>query len=180
MKPFADTWPFTDSIPGSFTELNASKLYEYACQTNGIIAEIGVDQGRSASLLFEAANQTGASLILVDSWESVLIDNYYKVAKLRGLYPSVVTAIWREKSVDAAAQIDAEIGLIHIDANHYDWNPALDCDCWLPKLKSGGIACFHDYGEGSSFPAVTAAVDSRTAEWGDLGVFDGLAIRRKP
>ena len=178
MKPFADIWPFTDSIPGSFTELSASKLYEYACQAKGVIAEIGVDQGRSASLLFEAAKQTGASLILVDSWESILIDNYYKVSRLRDLYPSVITAIHRELSHDAAKRINTELDLIHIDANHYAWNPNNDCYAWLTKLKSGGVAAFHDYHE--SWPAVIAAVDKYCGGWEDLGVWDSLALRRKP
>ncbi len=178
MKPFADIWPFTDSIPGSFTELSASKLYQYACGAKGVIAEIGVDQGRSASVLFEAAAQTGASLILVDSWESVLIDNYYKVKRLREFYPSVVTGIHRMTSVDAAHAIDVELSLVHVDANHRDWYPANDCDAWLPKLKPNGIACFHDYHQ--SWPSVIAAVNSRTRDWEDLGVWDSLAIRRKP
>lgn len=143
-----------------------------------MLAEIGVDQGRSASVLFESAKQTGSSLILVDSWESVLIDNYYKVKKLADLYPAVVTAIHREKSVDAAAHSDVELSLVHIDAHHYDDWPTSDCEAWLPKLKSGGVACFHYVGAG--FLAVTRAVNDYCERWEDLGNWDSLAIRRKP
>ncbi len=177
MKPFADIWPFTDSIPGSFTELSASKLYEYACEAKGVIAEIGVDQGRSTSLLLEAAAQTGASLILVDSWESVLIDNLYKVERLRGKYP-VVAAIHRLDSIVAAKELDCTLSLIHVDADHRGVQPANDCYAWLPKLESGGVALFHDYHE--SWPDVMAAVDKYCGSWEDLGVWDSLAIRRKP
>jgi hypothetical protein len=51
-----DVWARTDKIPGSFTRLNAEKLYEYASQVpvGGAIVEIGVDQGRSASVLLAA------------------------------------------------------------------------------------------------------------------------------
>lgn len=123
-----------------------------------------------------AARLTGAEVVLVDSWESVLIDNMAKVQKLADRFDGHVTII-NAKSVDAAHLVSGPIGLIHIDANHYDDNPGNDCEAWLPKLVSGGVVCFHDYG---SFPAVTAAVDKHTAGWEDLGVWDSLAIRRKP
>jgi hypothetical protein len=82
------------------------------------------------------------------------------------------------KSTTVAILPGVVFDLIHIDANHYDDNPANDCEDWLPHLLPGGVACFHDYQ--STFPAVTEAVDKYTAGWIDLGVWDGLAIRRKP
>ena len=177
---FRAIWLATEGIPGSFTRLNAAKLYEYALQMpeNGTIVEIGVDQGRSTTILFNIAREKHANLILVDSWESILIDNYYKVGKLRDQFPDVTTAIWREKSADAAAHLDVDIDLLHIDAHHYEGGVDVDCQVWLPKLKSGGVVCFHDYA--STFPAVTEAVDACTEDWEDLGAWDSLAIRRKP
>ncbi len=76
--------------------------------------------------------------------------------------------------------------MVHIDAHHGDGNgvcdpesgPFIDCAAWLPRLKHGGVACFHDVG--STFPAVDAALAEYTAGWEDLGTWDGLAIRRKP
>lgn len=177
---FDQAWDFTDPIPGSFTRRSGEAYYRYALQVppGEVIVEVGVDQGRSASLLLQAAELTGARLVLVDSWESVLIDNLAKVLTLVGDFPGVNAEIIHARSVEAAKRVPGPIAMVHIDANHYDDNPANDCEAWLPKLKSGGIACFHDVH--SSFPAVTAAVDKYTAGWQDLGEFDGLAIRRKP
>lgn len=174
---FSEIWAFTNTIPGSFTELSASKLYEVTRQVpeGGTVVEVGVDQGRSASVLLAAAPK--ASIILVDSWESVLIDNLYKVKQLVMVFPALST-VWRMDSVVAAEHLDLPIDLIHIDANHYGDHPRHDCESWLPKLKSGGVACWHDYGTG--FPDVTWAVNHATEGWEDLGVWDSLAIRRKP
>lgn len=177
---FEQVWAYTEQIPGSFTHLSGEHYYRYALQVppGEVIVEVGVDQGRSASLLVQAANLTGARLVLVDSWESVLIDNLAKVLTLVDRFPGVNVEVIHARSVEAAQRVPGPIAMVHIDANHYDDNPANDCEAWLPKLKSGGIACFHDYH--STFPAVTAAVDKYTAGWQDLGGFDGLAIRRKP
>lgn len=177
---FEEVFEFTDKIPGSFTRVSCAKLYEYALQVphGGLMVEVGVDQGRSASLMLQAARQNDAAVVLVDSWESVLIDNKAKVDALCEQFPGVRWTTIVGTSVNAAKAIGAEIDLIHIDANHYDDNPANDCEAWLPKLRSGGIACFHDYE--SCFPDVTPAVDKYTAGWEHLGNHDGLAIRRKP
>lgn len=179
MTPFSEVWTFTDSIPGSFTETSARELYRYACEVTdgGVIVEVGVDQGRSASLLMAAAEQNHADVYLFDSWESVLIANIEKLKTMLVYFkhePFVMCA----SSVEAAHWFSLPIDLIHIDANHYAPNPENDCESWLPKVKSGGVACFHDYD--SCFPDVNVAIDKHCSGWEDLGVHDGLAIRRKP
>jgi len=180
MTDFDKLWEFTDQIPGSFTRLSGEKLYEYAMKApnDGWIVEVGVDQGRSASLLLHASSGRNIGVRLIDSWESVLIDNFGKVQRMRDCFPQATADIWRMTSVAAAGLFNGEIDLIHIDANHYEPNPANDCEAWLPKVKSGGIAAFHDYD--STFVAVKEAVDKYTEGWEDLGNWDSLAIRRKP
>lgn len=177
---FDQAWTFTDTIPGSFTRLNGEVLYKLALQVQPgeVIVEVGVDQGRSASLLLAASEITGAQVVLVDSWESVLIENKKKVEVLTARFPLPQPRIIYGNSVQAAPLVTREIALLHIDANHYGDNPSQDCAAWLPKLKSGGVACFHD--AGSTFPAVDQAVANHTAGWQDLGLWEGLAVRRKP
>lgn len=173
-----ELWAEVDAIPGSYTRLSAEKLYGVAFGQKAIV-EVGVDQGRSARVLMAAMGDRG-ELDLVDSWESCLVDNYLKVEKLveekrrRGTQ----VLIHRKSSEQVAKELRyMKWDVVHIDANHYAPYPAQDCELWLPKLKVGGVACFHDYG--ASFDAVTEAVDTYTAGWEDLGVWDGLAIRRK-
>lgn len=184
MKHFIDVWKFTDKIPGSFTRLSGEMLYSAALQSNGPIVEVGVDQGRSASLLLAAVAGSDQNVILIDSWESVLIENMAKVEMMALDFPSSIFSVLNMKSVDAAAELKLlpPIGLIHIDAHHFDdipdGGPSADCIAWLPMVRAGGVACFHDYN--SCFPDVNIAVDKYCAGWEDMGDWDGLAIRRKP
>ena len=178
---------FTDRIPGSFTKINVEAYYACAleiCRVEPIpvFAEIGVDQGRSASVIAQAIRETqrteDARLILVDSWESVLIDNKERVRQRLEPF-RVHTAILHMKSALAAEEVeDRSIHMLLIDADHSGDHPGEDCRLWLPKVKPGGIVCCHDYASG--FEAVDLAVARWTAGWEDLGNHDGLAIRGKP
>ena len=176
-------WEFTDSIPGSFTYVNAAAYYTNAyhiCIRNLMprFVEVGVDQGRSSSVILQAMNDAMCKglLILVDSWESVLADNKERVVKLANQFVNR-TIILHKKSVDAASNVtDKSVHMLLIDADHT--KPDEDCKLWLPKLKPGGIACFHDYD--SSWVKVKPAVDEYTSHWENLGDWDGLAVRRKP
>lgn len=191
MKTFDEVWKVTDKIPGNFSRRSAEKLYEFAQMVPqyGYVVEVGVDQGRSASLLLEAQRDRMYSLYLIDAWEVGPPDNMEKVQKLREQFGGCVN-IMKLKSVEAALSPEQfgtdyclnHFDLIHIDAYHFDniddGGPSLDCAAWMPKVKSGGVACFHDYN--SCFPDVNKAVDKYCAGWEDLGDWDGLAIRRKP
>ena len=177
---FEQVWKRVDKTPGSFTHMNARKYFEYAAQVpgDGVIVEVGVDQGRSANVLLAVSEMTGVQVRLVDSWESILIDNYQKVLDLVKTYPKAHAVVQRLASKEAAKQLRKAVDLVLIDANHYFEAPGIDCEAWLPKIKDGGIAMFHDYQ--ATFPAVTLAVDKYTANWEDLGSWESLAIRRKP
>ena len=185
---FEQAWAICDSIPGSFTHTNAKALWDAAksLPDNAYVAEVGVDQGRSASILL-AASKPAWIIALVDSWESVLIDNKAKVELLLRKFPraprhkrEVFGLGWiiHAPSRQAGEDVKDPLHLVHIDANHYDNHPAEDCEVWLPKLVSGGIAAFHDYE--ASFPAVTEAVNKYTKGWEVVGNFESLAVRRKP
>jgi hypothetical protein len=183
---FDDIWPYTDDIPGSFTRLSGEKYYEQALQSRTIV-EVGVDQGRSASLLLFAARETRAHVILVDSWPGIMIDNLVKVRnRLAADFSDVFVDVLHMPSAHAGHWIRETLDMVHIDAHHGDGagncdtgsGPWIDCQVWLPKLNHGGVACFHDYD--ATFPAVTDAVNVYTEGWEHLGNWDGLAIRRKP
>lgn len=179
---FKKIWKFTNKIPGSFTELNAAVYYQYARKVGrgGMIVEIGVDQGRSASILAAVSERTKSVLMLIDAWESILIANKDKTEKMiKENFPAASFTIAHGRSEDIAKTFCFPIDLLHIDANHYEGGVDVDCEAWLPKLKQGGVAMFHDYG--GTFPAVTEQVDYWTKEMGleDLGVWDGLAVRRR-
>ena len=180
---FEEAWAVCNAIPGSFTKTNAYALWTVAktlLPDNAYVAEVGVDQGRSASIIM-AASKPGWIVALVDAWESCLVDNKLKVQEMLKQFPRTEFGhpwIIHAPSAQAGADVKDPLHLVHIDANHYDGHPAEDCEVWLPKLVSGGIAAFHDYQ--ASFPAVTEAVDKYTKDWIVMGNFESLAVRRKP
>jgi len=53
-----------------------------------------------------------------------------------------MTSEGAHREVAKLAQYDPYIDLVHIDGDHFD--AAKDCELWLPDLKPGGIAAFHD------------------------------------
>jgi hypothetical protein len=178
---FREGWWRAEGIPGSYTRLNAAKLWEYAHHVpiGGTIVELGVDRGRSASIILASIETTNADFYLIDSWESILIENRRKVEKLLGEFSRLANYhIVQAKSTPPPEWFQLGIDLLHIDADHYLGGVDKDCEAWLPQVKHGGVALFHDYG--STFPVVTQSVDKYTVGWEDLGNWDSLAIRRKP
>jgi len=172
-------WDFTDRIPGSFTRLNAAVLYRWASLSSmQNIVEIGVDQGRSASILLHCSEKTGNAVYLIDKWGGILEANRQKTMEMTRHFPRAVFDVIAQKSEEAAAIFHHPIHMLHIDAHHYEGGVDVDCRWWLPKLVSGGVVLFHDYG--TTFDAVTKAVDEFTEGWEDLGSWDSLAVRRKP
>jgi predicted O-methyltransferase YrrM len=174
---FEEAFKFTDGIAGLYSRLNCEKLWEYASRCNGLMVEVGVLNGRSASLMLQAAQETGAVVILVDCWKWMK-GHAVETMKVVDEFPEVKKAIFYMYSKDAIRYMPT-IDLLHIDANHQEEGIKEDCQYWLPAVSRGGIACFHDYGA-DIYPGIKKYVDFYTHGWEDLGVWDTLAIRRRP
>lgn len=178
--PWKIAWERARDIPGSFTQLSCAALWRniVCVGPTATVVEVGVDQGRSASIMMEALNGTMAELFLFDSWESVLVENYGKVHKLRDQFQELLCYIERETSLEASEHFEPEsIDLIHIDANHYAPNPENDLIAWLPKVKKGGTILMHDYDP--TWPDVVHAVDKHMKDYGHIGCWDSLVVKRK-
>ena len=175
---FDEAYAFTDTIAGHFSRTNAAKLWEHASVCHGLMVEIGVLDGRSASLLLQAAATTGSTVYLVDCWKWMKNHAIYTM-QVVDQFPEVKKAILYMYSHDAVHYTPTPIQLLHIDGNHEDAGIAMDCQLWLPHLAPWGVALFHDYGS-PDFPGIKRAVDHFTEGWEDLGVWETLAIRRKP
>lgn len=185
--PLAEVLAFTTKVHGYFDEDEITALYERACEVprDGCIVEIGVYCGRSASVLMQVARETGAIVCLFDPLVWMGDKAEPQLAELMNKFRDVRNGFFKLSSVDAASTVGSPIDLIHIDGDHQEDGVQRDCENWLPKLKSGGVACFHDYGrkkpDGEDvFPGIRAMVDQYTAGWQDLGVVNTLAMRRKP
>lgn len=188
--PLAEVLAYTTNVSGYFDPDEIEALYKYACEVpaDGVIVEIGVYCGRSSSVLLQAAQASGALVELIDPWVWMGDDAkalFYKTV-LRDFARTTRFNVHEMSSQDAAERLSiSAIGLLHIDGDHQEDGVRHDCENWLPRLKSGGVACFHDYarkgadGVEEVFPGIRAAVDQYTAGWEDLGVVNTLAMRRK-
>lgn len=174
---FDEAYKYTEGIAGLYTQLNCEKLWEYAAPCKGLMVELGSFNGKSASLLLQAATTTDATVILVDCWKWMK-GHAVNTMQVLDDFPEVKKAILYMYTKDAAKWVPFHINLLHIDANHEEIGVEEDCRMWLPKVVSGGVVCFHDYGLG--YEGLMHQVDKYTRGWKDLGIWDTLAIRRKP
>lgn len=72
-----------------------------------------------------------------------------------------------------------EIDFLFIDGDHSYEAVKLDCELWLPLLKSGGYVAFHDYWNVHK-PGVKQAVDEMINDWEIIDTARITVIKQKP
>ena len=153
----------TPEIPGALTPAEGAKLAELAA--GGHCLEIGSLFGRSASYLARTARK----VVCVDhfvvgfDWHGRHLEFpiYHDFRRNLADHANIVAVCMHsEKEADAAAEIIAEgiFDLVFIDAGHSYEDVRRDIARWLPKVRSGGMAVFHDY-DNPQYPGVRRAVD---------------------
>lgn len=188
------------TIPGVYSEaeLEALRTEIEELPWDSTIVEIGVLYGRTASLYMMASLEKTLHICLIDNWcvnssdaEPYFADQLakYMVALEVGFACEEVRStirLFNQAAETIADKIPDGIDLLHIDGNHHDPGPLLDCSLYLPKLKSGGVVVFHDYNTLDTdsktlvFPGLHAVVDMYTNDWGHISTIDSQTIRRKP
>lgn len=139
------------SIPGWFGTGDIDILEALASTIiNGKIVEVGSMHGRSAYCL--ATSSPTSTIYCFDYWPSNMVktaDDIIRANSLdlflkntedcKNIIPNKI--IWPN-----AATWDGEpIDLFFLDASHVNPNDWECIEYWLPKIKSGGIICGHDY-----------------------------------
>jgi Methyltransferase domain len=144
--------------------------------------EVGVFQGDFSSQILKIVNPT--TLILVDPFESnteltygaelqylptaySTDKDYYNVMeRFEKEITSGQVAVSRKYSLDAANDFYSRmLDFVYIDASHLYEDVKNDLIAWMPKVKSGGLICGHDYTHYSNF-GVIQAVDEFCMEAG--------------
>ena len=170
-----DVWPQMQHIEGFFSAYSALPLWIAAkhCGEGAEFVEIGCFCGRSTSILGLVAVQNKCRLTSVDTF-AFRIGLWNVLPNLHRL--KIRFTLMMMESTRAASLFDKPIDLLLVDGEHGEI--AEDCARWLPKVKEGGLAIFHDYGAG--WPCIISAVDQYTMYgYEDHGLFGGLAIKRK-
>ena len=125
---------------------------------NGVIVEFGLYLGRSFSYILPVCAENNNLLFGIDDWRlhqhRTIRNTFFEWFRQSGFAATIIEqdGIESVKSFD-----DASIDLVMVDTNHHYEPTKEQVSIWLPKLKSGGIICGHDYND--TWPGLVQAVD---------------------
>jgi predicted O-methyltransferase YrrM len=146
------------------------------------VVEVGVQFGRSATVIAEVSKVRGFEFTAVDNW----LEEYSTRAKphFEGQIEKHgwnVKKLWMDSNM-ASKIYDGKIDLIHIDGDHEYEGVLSDIKHWLPKVNKGGYACFDDFGH-DSLPGIWKACNEYFTEhknWEFVGRFGNkLGVYKK-
>ncbi len=164
MIRFQEVWQKSKSTEGAFSPEEGKILFNKAmiCGENSNIVEIGSYLGKSSSILGQVAKYRNQNLTCIDPFVDSCGD--IKRGDMEQAFRANMERLNLDyellvmKSKDAFEVYDKEIGLILFDGDHRGFVVEQDMELWLPRVKVGGYALFHDYG-GTGWPGVKVAVD---------------------
>lgn len=133
--------------------------------------EIGVQYGRSTTVIGMCAKERGFHFTAIDNW-SENDDTKEHVELLLISEMKLPINLISQGSVQASKKYRRKIDLIHIDGDHSYEGVNADINAWLPKVKKGGFVIFDDYGP-DSLPGVYKAVGEHSDKLQFLGRFGG-------
>ncbi len=122
-------------------------IFELALQLKlgNVIVELGVCNGCTGAMLAHSCEYTGANYTGIDFFglecSKLELDAKFDQLDLRGKiidsHTHSVGRSWTERG--------HRCDFLFIDAGHDEANVKPDIEIWLPLLRTGGIAIFHDY-----------------------------------
>lgn len=158
----------------AFNREECQALFDLALTVpkHGLVVEIGVEYGRSTSVIAQIQKESDFRFIAIDPHN---IQENGQEARAHVLYQMEKHNwnfdLWQLTSVQAEFRFRLEykkpkvIDLLHIDGNHKYEFVLEDTKLWAPKVKKGGYICFDDYGH-DSLPGVFQAVTEYMSENG--------------
>lgn len=148
---------------------------------DGTTVELGVYCG-SSLIAISLARVGRGTVIGVDNWGYKDIQNLHEKCLENFRRTGVAPLLCNLDTEVAATAVNEPLAFLHIDADHSRPFIEKDIKLWTPKLVSGGIVAFHDYGRHKNNCAVTEIVNEWQVRepWESLGVVSTMAGYRKP
>jgi hypothetical protein len=148
--PFAEIWPYADTVPGWLTADQGRMLHDEASRLGpGAVAlEIGSHQGRSTVVLAHALSARRARLVAMDPFvEGRLFGGEPTRAKFErhvhdSGYADVVELV-PEYSTRARPGWQQPLDLLYVDGKHDYWTVSDDLR-WAAHLPEGAAVMVHD------------------------------------
>ena len=156
-------------------------LVDQVKKVDGAIVEVGVWRGGTGAMMARRAEQLGIkdTIYLCDTWEGVVKtgehDPYYHDGKHDDTSREIVQKLVDEQGLtnvkllkgvfpdETADQVsDKKLRLVHIDVDIYQSGADVLDWAW-PKLSSGGVVVFDDFGCPGT-PGITDLVNERRGE----------------
>jgi len=163
-----------------------------------LVVEVGCYQGKSTSVLAAVADLHNLRLFCVDPLVAFIqgihkqdggsanggvpvTEETLEVFKrnILDVYKNVTWAGYGVTSEEAAKTMNEEISFIFLDADHSYGACKIDCELWLPKLKPGHCATFHDINN-VAFIGVLHAVEEYCVGWEEVSNVWNEKTFRKP
>lgn len=182
MPSFEEVMQLTRGVSGAeaFNERECAAYYELAdaLPPGSTLLEIGLQFGRSSSILAQVAKARGHKYIGIDpftqppesgpAWKALIMERI-----------GIIPELWEMKTEDLPpGALPPRIDLALIDGCHNEPEIRIDCATVLPRIPVGGHVCFHDYGR-ESLPEVYPTVNTVMAEiggWKEVGIYGTLGV----
>lgn len=163
----------------AFNKEEAKALFDllYTLPEQATIVEIGVEFGRSTTVIGSVAKEREFTFIAIDAWlgeyspqarahvENILIKEW----RLPIVLISTTSGnVWNVFADGGYPLLD----LVHVDGDHEYAGVLADCNMWGPLVKVDGYLVFDDYGH-DSLPDVYRAVQDYMNENKDRWEFVG-------
>lgn len=152
-------------IPGLYRRGEAAFLYRLA-RRKGTLVEIGCWQGRTTSLLVQAARVWGAEIVTIDPFSVMPAPHKQSSPELwrSNLKKLGLEAphLYHMLSTDAARAYYHEApAFVFIDGDHRHEAVLRDLRDWTPRLPVGGVVALHDM----FYPTISGVATAVTEWW---------------
>lgn len=184
MISYEQVMEFTSGVsaPAAFEDPCCRLMYDTVASLppHSAIIEVGVEYGRSTSILAQVAKDQKHALVLVDPFVDPLsVSSAMEMLSRVGL-PFLLFKMTTRQANSMGLAPAPGISLLHIDGSHTQEDLTYDCELLLPSVIPGGYACFHDYGR-DSLPDVYLVVNSYMTpdKWECIRVANTLGVWRR-